>query len=143
MSNHASLSQLRAQAGRVTRHPLQKLIADDPARASDFALRVGPVYANFARQHYDREALDALFALAGSVDASGRLQALFDGEKINLTEGRSVLHTALRSDLSDAPVAKQAHALSTASRLEVRSVMSIAAIRRSCSSTARSSRLCR
>lgn len=123
MSNHARLSQLRAQAGRVTRHPLQKLIAEDPARASDFALRVGPLYANFARQHYDREALDALFALAGSVDATGRLQALFDGEKINLTEGRSVLHTALRSDLSDAPVAKQAHAQALQARQRMRQLV--------------------
>ncbi|HZX76491.1 glucose-6-phosphate isomerase [Lysobacter sp.] len=127
MSNHASLSQLRAQAGRVTRHPLQKLIAEDPARARDFALRVGPVYANFARQHYDREALDALFALAEAVDVSGRLQALFDGAKINLTEGRSVLHTALRSDLSDAPVAKQAHTQAVEARKRMRQLVEVLA----------------
>lgn len=123
MSTDARLSPLRAQAGRVTRNPLQKLIADDPARAQDFALRVGPIYANFARQHYDREALAALFDTAARADAPARVKALFDGEKINLTEGRSVLHTALRGDLSDAPVAKQAHAQALDARQRMRALV--------------------
>ena len=102
MSHEARLSQLSAQAGRVVQTPLQKLIVDDPARAQDFSLRVGPVYANFARQHYDRDALATLFATAEQAGAKAKLQALFDGDRINLTEGRSVLHTALRGDLSSA-----------------------------------------
>ena len=57
MSTDARLSQLRAQAGRALDTPLQKLIADDPARAQDFGVRVGPIYANFARQRYDRAAI--------------------------------------------------------------------------------------
>lgn len=117
------LSPLRAQAGRVLKTPLQTLIADDPARAQDFALRVGPVYANFARQHFDREALAALFDIAARADAPARVKALFDGEKINLTEGRSVLHTALRGDLSDAPVAKQAHAQALEARQRMRALV--------------------
>ncbi|MDG2516323.1 glucose-6-phosphate isomerase [Lysobacter soli] len=123
MDAASRLSQLRAQAGRIQQTPLAKLIADDAARAQDFALRVGPIYANFARQHYDREALSALFALAQSVDAPARLKALFDGEKINLTEGRSVLHTSLRSDLSDAPVAKAAHAQALEARKQMRALV--------------------
>jgi glucose-6-phosphate isomerase len=123
MSTDARLSPLRAQAGRVTKTALHDLVAGDPARAQDFALRVGPVYANFARQHYDREALQALFDLAQSVDAPARIKALFDGEKINLTEGRSVLHTALRSDLSDAPVAKAAHEQALEARVRMRALV--------------------
>ena len=123
MDAAARLSQLRAQAGRAVQTPLAKLIASDAARAQDFALRVGPIYANFARQHYDRDALAALFALAESVDAPSRLKALFDGEKINLTEGRSVLHTSLRSDLSDAPVAKAAHAQALDARKRMRALV--------------------
>lgn len=123
MSADAHLSPLRAQAGRVTRQSLKTLIADDPARAQDFALRVGPVYANFARQQYDREALQALFDVAARADAPARVKALFDGEKINLTEGRSVLHTALRGDLSDAPVAKQAHAQALEARARMRALV--------------------
>ncbi len=128
MSTDARLSPLRAQAGRVTQTPLHTLVADDPARAQDFALRVGPVYANFARQYYDREALQALFGLAQAVDAPARLKALFDGEKINLTEGRSVLHTALRSDLSDAPVAKAAHAQALEAQVRMRALIDALAV---------------
>lgn len=123
MSADARLSPLRAQAGRVTQTPLQKLVADDPARAQEFALRVGPVYANFARQHYDREALDALFAIAEQAGVRGRLQALFDGEKINLTEGRAVLHTALRGDASSSPVAQAAHAQALQARGQMRALI--------------------
>ncbi|MBF6024345.1 glucose-6-phosphate isomerase [Lysobacter niastensis] len=123
MDADARLSHLRAQAGRVVQTPLKALIAADPARAQDFSLRVGPVYANFARQHYDREALQALFGIATRADARGRLQALFDGEKINLTEGRSVLHTALRSDLSPAPVARDAHAEAMQARGRMRALI--------------------
>ena len=43
MDADARLSHLRAQAGRVLRTPLPRLIASDPARAFDMALRVGPV----------------------------------------------------------------------------------------------------
>jgi glucose-6-phosphate isomerase len=95
---------LRAHAARNSR----QLLAADPTRATDLALRVGPLYANFARQQYDRDAVDALFALAEAADVRGRLQALFDGEPVNPTEGRAALHTTLRSDLSQAAPARAA-----------------------------------
>lgn len=123
MDADARLSHLRAQAGRVVRIPLQKLIAEDPTRAQDFSLRVGPVYANFARQHYDREALAALFATAEQADARAKLQAQFDGQKINLTEDRAVLHAALRSDLSSAPAARDAHAQALQARVRMRELI--------------------
>ncbi|WP_119718489.1 glucose-6-phosphate isomerase [Cognatilysobacter tabacisoli] len=123
MDADTRLSHLRAQAGRVLRTPLPRLIAADPARAHDLALRVGPVYANFARQYYDREALQALFDAAEAVDARGRLRALFDGERINHTEDRSVLHTALRGSHSDAPVARDAHAQALEARGRMRALV--------------------
>ena len=123
MDADARLSLLRAQAGRVIQNPLRQLIADDPARAQDFSLRVGPVYANFARQHYDREALAALVAMAEQAGARAKLQAQFDGQKINFTEDRSVLHTALRSDLSSAPVARDAHAQALQARVRMRELI--------------------
>lgn len=123
MDADARLSHLRAQAGRVVRSPLQKLIADDPVRAQDFSLRVGPIYANFARQHYDREALAALFVTAEQAGARAKLLAQFDGQKINLTEDRAVLHTALRSDLSSAQVARDAHAQALQARARMRELI--------------------
>ncbi|HWI23712.1 MAG TPA: glucose-6-phosphate isomerase, partial [Lysobacter sp.] len=112
---------LRAHAARVSAATLTALIAADPARATGFALRVGPLYANFARQRYDRDALDALFALADDVAVADRLRALFDGAVVNVTEGRAALHTALRSELSDASPARAARdeALSARQRMAV------------------------
>ena len=86
---------LRAHAARLRSTPLRQLIAQDTARATDFALRVGPIYANFARQRYDRAALDALFALGEAADFGGAMRALVDGAQVNPTEGRAALHTAL------------------------------------------------
>lgn len=100
---------LRAHAARLAQAPLARLVADDPARATRYALRVGPLYANFARQRYDDAALEALFDLAEVAQFPERLQALFDGKHVNTTEGRAALHVALRSNLSQSPVAVAAH----------------------------------
>ncbi|RZA27876.1 MAG: glucose-6-phosphate isomerase, partial [Lysobacteraceae bacterium] len=67
-------------------------------------------YFNFARQSYDREAWAALLALARARGMEGAFRRLFDGDQVNVTEGRSALHTALRGDHSTAQVARQAHA---------------------------------
>ena len=64
MSDDSRLHELRAEVGRVAATPLSRLIAADPARAGDFALKVGPIYASFARQGYDRDALGALLRVA-------------------------------------------------------------------------------
>ena len=102
--------RLREQAARLGETSLQALMAEDPARAHDFALRVGPLYANFARQRYDREALAALFEIARQADLQGAMRRLVDGDIVNPTEGRAALHTALRGDASAAPAARDAHA---------------------------------
>ncbi len=114
---------LRAHAARLEDRTLADLLADDPARADDFALRVGPLYANFARQSYDRDALAALFALATEADFPDALRRLFDGEPVNVTEGRAALHTALRGDLSTAAVAHDAHREAAAARARMRELV--------------------
>ena len=103
------LAAFDAHARRLADASLRDLIAGDPARAGDFALRVGPLYASFARQRLDRDALAALFDFARERDFPGALRSLFDGEPVNSTEGRAALHTALRSDLSIAATARDAH----------------------------------
>jgi glucose-6-phosphate isomerase len=103
------LAAFDAHARRLADASLRDLIAGDPARARDFALRVGPLYASFARQRLDRDALAALFDFARERDFPGALRSLFDGEPVNSSEGRAALHTALRSDLSIAATARDAH----------------------------------
>ncbi|MFC5568593.1 glucose-6-phosphate isomerase [Lysobacter yangpyeongensis] len=115
--------QLRAQAQRLAEVDLNSMLRADPARAQDFALRVGPVYANFARQGYDRAALDVLFDQFDAASGPGRLHALFAGETVNPTESRPALHTALRGNLAAGPVAADAHAQAQEGRRRMRGLI--------------------
>ena len=107
---------LLPQAERLRQMSISRLIAEDIHRPQAFALRVGPLYASFARQHYDRQACDALFAIAEAADLASAVRRLFDGHLVNATEGRAALHTALRSDLSDVVHVQEASAQARAAR---------------------------
>ena len=96
---------LGAHARRLAQSTIQDLNRRQPGRAQQLALRVGPLYANFARQSYDQPALDALWAYGQSLELPQAFRRLFDGAPVNLTEARPALHTALRSDLGRGPVA--------------------------------------
>jgi glucose-6-phosphate isomerase len=115
MSKHA-FDALQLHAERLQHESLNRLITADPGRSQDFALRVGPMYASFARQRFDRPALDALFGLAEICDLAGAVRRLFDGGIVNVTEGRAALHTALRGDLSASSGARDASAQARAAR---------------------------
>jgi glucose-6-phosphate isomerase len=115
--------QLNAHAERLAEVELKSMLHADPARARDFALRVGPLQANFARQGYDRAALDVLFDELAAAGGTAPVRALFDGEAVNPTEARPALHTALRSNLSNEPVARDAHAQAQAARLRMRELI--------------------
>lgn len=112
------IEKLKTHAARLQGAKTTDLIAADPARASDFSLRVGPLYANFARQGYDRDALAALHALGEEKQLAAAFRRLFDGETVNITEGRAALHTALRGNLSQVAAAREAFA--TASEIRQR-----------------------
>ena len=112
-------ANLHRHAARLADTSLTRLALGDTSRASVYALRVGPLYANFARQRYDAAALGALFALAQAADFPGAMRRLVDGERINATEGRAALHTALRSDLSTTPYARECAALAREARVRM------------------------
>ena len=114
---------LEAQAQRLGRTGISSLIAEDPERVRDFALRVGPLYANFARQRYDRAALDALFEIAASLDLAGAMRRLLDGDIVNSTEERAALHTALRGNASTSEIARAAREQALAARERMRQMV--------------------
>jgi len=116
------LAGLGAHAQRLAGTSLAGLIQADPARARDLALRVGPLYANFARQRYDRAALDALFAIAERAGLAGAMRRLLDGAIVNPTEGRAALHGALRGDNSMAQAACAARAQALAAQARMRAL---------------------
>ena len=119
MTQNDGFDTLQSHAQRLRGASIPDLLRDEPERAHGYAVRVGPLYFNFARQKYDRQALQALLALARSRDLAGAFQRLFRGEQVNVTEHRAALHTALRGDLTGAPVAHEA----AASAREVRERM--------------------
>ena len=117
------LDGLDAHAQRLASSTLVNLIEADPARAQEFALRCGPLYANFARQRYDRTALDALFEVAKRADLAGAMQQLLGGETVNGTEGRAALHSALRGGAATSAFALAARAQAVSAQLRMRELI--------------------
>ena len=110
---------LRLHAERLSAVRLRDLVGSDPARAGEYSLRVGPIYASFARQHLDARARTALFALVQAAGLPAAVRALFDGAQVNASEHRPALHTALRGTLGQGAAARDAHALAAAARLRM------------------------
>ncbi|QTD97808.1 glucose-6-phosphate isomerase [Streptomyces cyanogenus] len=76
---------------------LRDLFAADPARGTGYTLRVGDLYIDYSKHLVTDETLRLLRELAAATDVFGLRDAMFRGEKINITEDRAVLHTALRA----------------------------------------------
>ncbi|WJY67603.1 glucose-6-phosphate isomerase [Corynebacterium auris] len=88
--------QLDALYQRVHATTLQELFSADPARAEKLTFDVAGLHVDLSKNLIDEEVLSALVALAEEVGLKQRIEDMFAGEKINSTESRSVLHTALR-----------------------------------------------
>jgi glucose-6-phosphate isomerase len=92
------LNLLAADAARLIDLPLRDLIAAEPGRAERDTLRSGPLTLCLARQRIDAAAWDALYRLAALRELPAQLRRLVDGERVNRSEDRPALHTALRGD---------------------------------------------
>ncbi|WLQ33168.1 glucose-6-phosphate isomerase [Streptomyces castrisilvae] len=90
----AALGKHREQLGSTH---LRQLFADDPARGTGYTLRVGDLYLDYSKHLVTDETLALLRELAAATDVAGLRDAMFRGDKINTTEDRAVLHTALRA----------------------------------------------
>ncbi len=75
---------------------LRDLFADDPARGTSFAVEFGDLYLDYSKNRITAETLPLLVAVAEAAGLRERIDAMFRGEHINITEDRAVLHTALR-----------------------------------------------
>ncbi|MGW4618464.1 glucose-6-phosphate isomerase [Streptomyces sp. NPDC004592] len=76
---------------------LRELFAADPGRGEGYTLQVGDLHVDYSKHLVTDETLRLLRELAAARDVSGLRDAMFRGEKINVTEKRAVLHTALRA----------------------------------------------
>ncbi|MCD9030975.1 glucose-6-phosphate isomerase [Luteimonas sp. Y-2-2-4F] len=116
-------TSLAPHARRLASTRIAELVAGDAERSAAMSLRVGPLYANFARQRLDPEALRALLALGAEAGLPAALRALFDGERVNTSEDRPALHVALRSDLGATATAREAHAQAIEARARMAAIV--------------------
>jgi len=76
---------------------LRKLFADDPARGERMVAEAAGIYLDYSKNRIIDETLELLIALAGETGLRAKIDAMFRGEKINVTENRAALHVALRA----------------------------------------------
>ena len=76
---------------------LRSLFAGDPHRGEKFSMEDAGIYFDYSRHRITDETLNLLFELARERGLAEKITAMFSGEKINVTENRAVLHTALRA----------------------------------------------
>ncbi|MEU7177740.1 MULTISPECIES: glucose-6-phosphate isomerase [Streptomyces] len=94
MPEWIALGKHREQLGEVQ---LRDLFAQDPERAGRYTLQVGDLHLDYSKHLVTDETLLLLRELAAAAGVAGLRDAMFRGEKINTTERRAVLHTALRA----------------------------------------------
>jgi glucose-6-phosphate isomerase len=92
----STLRRLDAHAQRLRSRTLRQLFCDDDQRATRLSVQAGDWYLDYSKNRIDDPAVDALLGLAADLAVPGRIAAMFNGEPINTTEGRAVLHVALR-----------------------------------------------
>src|SRR5262245_62541303 len=79
-----------------SRH-LRDLFAADPARGERMTAEAAGIFLDYSKNRIDDETLRVLIELAERSGLRARIDAMFRGEKINVTENRAVLHVALRA----------------------------------------------
>ena len=88
---------LSAHAHAMQKVHVRELCAQDATRFTSYSRCEVDLLLDFSRQRLNNETLQLLFKLADARGLRARMQAMFDGERINTTENRAVLHTALRA----------------------------------------------
>ena len=83
--------------GKLRDVHLRELFAGDPGRGERFVAEAAGLYLDYSKQRITAETVTLLLSLAEAVGLRGRIDAMFRGEKINVSENRPALHVALRA----------------------------------------------
>jgi glucose-6-phosphate isomerase len=102
LSDHTTTSQsgwkeLATHYKEVSKLHLRQLFADDPKRGERMLIEAVGLYLDYSKNRVTDETLRLLLQLAEESGLRSRIDAMFSGEKINITEKRAVLHAALRA----------------------------------------------
>ena len=85
------------QSQRESLPHLRELFANDPDRATKFQLEAAGLFFDYSKNLITEKTIADLVSLANAAGLRERIDAMFRGDKINITENRAVLHTALRA----------------------------------------------
>ncbi|MGH8730624.1 MAG: glucose-6-phosphate isomerase, partial [Burkholderiales bacterium] len=94
---------LEAHALEMREARIADLFAQDPARAQEFSVAACGLLLDYSKNPVSRQTRRLLVTLAEDANLPAQIAAMFEGKRINVTEKRAVLHTALRNR-SDRPV---------------------------------------
>jgi len=87
---------LQAHQQTVKDRTIRDLFSSDPDRGNNFNVRAADLYIDYSKNRVDGETMSLLLDLAREAEVESKRDAMFRGEKINRTEDRAALHTALR-----------------------------------------------
>jgi glucose-6-phosphate isomerase len=97
LTKRAAWQLLEAHYTKIRNMHLRKLFADDPKRGKRMTTEAIGIYFDYSKHRITDETLGLLVQLAEKSGLRARIDSMFRGEKINITENRAVLHTALRA----------------------------------------------
>src|SRR5580692_4141454 len=97
LKRRAAWKKLQAHFKAIGSRHLRELFAEDPDRGSQLTLEAAGIYLDYSKNRITRDTLELLVQLAGESGLRERIDAMFAGEPINISEHRSVLHVALRA----------------------------------------------
>jgi len=97
LTQRVAWKALEAHFTKIRELHLRKLFAEDPKRGERFTLEAVGIYFDYSKNRITDETVKLLLQLAEESGLRSRLDAMFRGDKINVTEKRAVLHVALRA----------------------------------------------
>src|SRR5258707_9760073 len=104
LSERPAWKVLKTHHQQIYQKELKQLFADDPSRGERFTAEVSGIFLDYSKNRITDETLKLLIQLAEESGLRARIDAMFSGEKINITENRAVLHIALRAPKNESIV---------------------------------------
>ena len=92
-----AVAKLLEEYNRFSSTTLNELFDKDDKRAQKYTIEFSDLIYDYSKNRFDEKVLDALFDLAEEHNLKARIEDMFEGKKINVSENRAVLHTALRN----------------------------------------------
>jgi glucose-6-phosphate isomerase len=101
LTDRPAWAELRKHHGEIAERHLRDLFADDPGRGERMTAEACGIHLDYSKNRITDDTIRLLLQLAEESGLRERIDAMFAGEKINITEDRAVLHVALRAPKSE------------------------------------------